>query len=83
MKKKDIKKILAVIALSVVVSFFISSFLFSDPGAEPMQVRFAEPIVSDFPRPSEDYFNEESVNPTRLIIIGEEVGNVAPFVSQE
>ncbi len=79
MKKSDLKKIAIVIVISVVVSFFISGLIFSDPETEPMQVRFADPVSAEFMRPSDKYFNEDSINPTRLILIGEDLGNESPF----
>ena len=79
MKKTDLKKIILVIVASTIISFFVSGFIFSDPETEPMQVQYADPVSADFTRPSDKYFNESAINPTRLILVGEDLGNESPF----
>lgn len=83
MKKSDLKKIIGVVALSAIISFFVSGLIFSDPEAEPMNVQVIESITSDFPRPSETHFNDDSINPTQLIRVGEDLGNESPFGVRE
>ncbi len=79
MKKQDITLIVVVVIISAVVSFFASSFIFGDPEQDPVSVETTRPISSDFPDLDEDYFNEDSFNPTQLIRIGDDEGNIAPF----
>lgn len=79
MKKKDLPLLIAVIGVSALVSFFVSGFLFGSPETEPQQAEVVEAITDEFADLDEDYYNDESVNPTQLIRIGDEEGNVSPF----
>ncbi len=79
MKKQDITLIVVVVIISAVISFFSSSFIFGDPEQDPVSVETAQPISPEFPDLDDDYFNEESFNPTRLIRIGDDESNIAPF----
>ncbi len=79
MKKKDLTLIVVVVIISAALSFFLSSFLFGDPEADPIEVEIVESITDEFNNPSEDYFNEDSINPTQLIRIGGDEGNISPF----
>jgi hypothetical protein len=79
MKEQGLKIIIVVVALSAVVSFFISSAIFGDPETDPVTVDTTNVIVSDFPEPDSDYYNPDSFNPTQLIRIGEEDINISPF----
>ncbi len=81
MKKKDITLILVIVIISAVFSFFISGYLFGNPETEPQQAEVVEAITDEFISPDERYFNDESINPTQLIRVGDEEGNVSPFGS--
>lgn len=82
MKKKDIILIVFVVGFSAILSFFLSGLIVGDPASEPLSVERVEPITSEFNAPSDEFFNEEAVNPTQLIRIGDG-GNVSPFSQSE
>lgn len=82
MKQKDVILIVFVIGLSAILSFFLSGFIVGDPASDPLSVERVEPITSEFNAPSDEFFNEDAVNPTQLIRIGDG-GNVAPFSQSE
>lgn len=83
MKQKDLTIIIFAIGLSAILSFFLSGFIVGDPESEPQSVEVVEPISSDFNELDEDYFNQDSINPTRLIKIGDGGGNTSPFRQSE
>lgn len=82
MKQKDIALILVVAFISGVLSIFISRALFSSPKQRQEKVEIVDVITPDFEDPDKKYFNGQSVNPTKLIQIGEDP-NQNPFGSQD
>lgn len=78
MKQKDIALILVIIVISAAISFLVSNKIFASPKARQQQVEVVQAITDDFPQPNPNYFNAQSVDPTKLITIGQN-GNAAPF----
>lgn len=81
MKQKDIALIAIVVFFSAIFSYFISNAIFASPENRQQQVEVVEPISSDFKSPDVRYFNDESIDPTQTITIGENTNN-DPFASQ-
>ena len=80
MKQKDTSLILIIAIVSMVLAVFASRAIVGSPDTEPMQIEIVEPITSEFVSPGEDYFNEDAINPTQLIDIGEEEDRIrSPF----
>jgi hypothetical protein len=77
MKQKDIIIIIAIVVIAGALSFVLSSVLFSTK-QNKQQVEVVEPISAEFNLPDKKYFNENSVNPTQLIKIGD-TPNPTPF----
>ena len=71
MKQKDIAIIIAVVFVSGLLSYFVSNALFSSSEKLQTTVEVVEPITADFPQPDDQYFNEQSINPTQTITIGD------------
>lgn len=82
MKQKDIALIVIVIVISAIFSVAISRLVFSSPQKRQQKVEVVEPISADFPMPDSHYFNEQSVDPTKLITIGNNT-NPNPFSASE
>lgn len=82
MKQKDIALIIVIVAVSAVLSFLLSGWLFATPSDRQQQVERVDVITSDFDRPSAQYFNANSVNPTQNIKIGPGE-NPSPFNGQQ
>lgn len=78
MKQKDIALIIVIVAVSGVASFFLSNWLFASPDKREQKVEKVEAITADFPTPDRKYFNNQSIDPTQLIQIGEST-NPNPF----
>lgn len=77
MKQKDIALILIIVIISAVISFIASGALFGGD-SKKQEAEVVQPIVSSFDAPNKDYFNKESINPTKSITI-EQSNNAAPF----
>lgn len=71
MKQKDFAIIIAVVILSGIVSYFVSNALFASKDSLETEVEVVQPITAEFPEPDARYFNENSLNPTRTITIGD------------
>ncbi|HSW75403.1 MAG TPA: hypothetical protein VLG16_06080 [Candidatus Saccharimonadales bacterium] len=78
MKQKDIALIIVIVFISAVASFFLSNLLFASPQNRQQEVEVVEPISANFPTPNSKYFNNQSINPTELIQIGNST-NPNPF----
>lgn len=78
MKQKDIAVIVIAVVVSGMLSYFLSRLLFASPEKLQTTVEVIEPITAEFPQPDSRYFNENSVNPTQTIIIGD-AQNQQPF----
>lgn len=78
MKQKDIALIIIVVAVSAVVSFFVSRLLFAAPANRQQKVEVVDAINTDFPTPDKKYFNDQSVDPAQDVQVGES-NNSNPF----
>jgi len=81
MKQKDIAVILMVAGISAIISLTASKVLIKVPDVKTQKVEVVEPITAEFVQPDKRYFNENSVNPTQLITIGDN-NNTQPFKQQ-
>ncbi len=81
MKQKDIAIIIAIMAVSGLLSFFVGRFLFATPKDRQMRAEVVDRISTDFVQPSNKYYNDTSVNPTQSIQIGDGSNN-SPFTGR-
>lgn len=81
MKTKDWGVIGVVVIIACMVSFVVSNIFLGGKHAPLLKVEVVDPISADFPLPNTKYFNEDSVNPTQEIKIGEDSNNT-PFNGQ-
>lgn len=77
MKQKDITVILVAGIVSAVFSLVLSQALFGAK-SKNMTAEVVDPISSEFKEPDKKVFNDNSVNPTQLIRIGDS-NNSSPF----
>jgi len=70
MKQKDVALIIVLVAVSGVVSFLLSGYIFAKPADRQQKAEKVDVITSDFTQPDTKYFNSTSVDPTQLIQIG-------------
>lgn len=78
MKQKDMLTIAVIVIISAAVSLILSNLLISTPKNRQQKVEVVEPIGAEFVRPDAKYFNEQSINPTQKIQIGDS-SNTKPF----
>lgn len=78
MKQKDYALIAVIVIISGVVSFLISGKIFVTPDNREQQVQVVDVIDSDFQKPSEKYFNKDSINPAQLVKVASN-DNKNPF----
>lgn len=78
MKQKDIALIIVIAFFGAVLSLVLSNFVFGSSSKRQQAVEVVEPITADFPSPSQKYFNNNSIDPTQLIQIGNN-NNTDPF----
>lgn len=81
MKQKDIVLICVVVFISGIFSLVVSNMLISPPKNRQESVPIVEPISADFKKPDQTYFNASSIDPTRIIKIGDNNNN-QPFTNQ-
>lgn len=78
MKQKDIALVIVIAAVSGVISFVASGFLFNKPANRQQTTVIVDTINPTFPQPSTANFSSNSVDPTQLIRIGNN-NNSNPF----
>jgi hypothetical protein len=78
MKQKDLPIIIVVVFLSAIVSFIVSSKIFTPPQSRQQAVEVVPVINKDFPAADNKYFNAQSIDPTQIIQIGNS-NNQNPF----
>jgi hypothetical protein len=78
MKQKDVALIIVLVAISGVISFLVSGWIFGKPADRKQKAEVVDVITSDFPLPDVKYFNNNSIDPTQLIQIGNS-SNPNPF----
>lgn len=71
MKQQDIAMIIVVIFFSVILSIFATNTFFTPDKDKKMTVETVTPISSEFTQPDPDVFNQDAINPTQLIQIGD------------
>lgn len=77
MKQKDLILIVVVGFISVIFSLLLTNFVIK-PSKHDLQAPKVDPISDSFKEPDKTYFNERSLDPTRLIQIGDG-SNTDPF----
>jgi hypothetical protein len=78
MKQQDIALIIVIAAISAGISYFASDYIFASGKNHEQEVYKIDPISAEFKAVNVKYFNAESINPTRLIKIGDTT-NTNPF----
>lgn len=81
MKQKDFAMVAVVAIVSGVLSIILSGMFLTPSDDRKQSVEVIQPLSADFERPSKDYFNKDSINPTKTIEIGDD-SNEKPFEDQ-
>lgn len=75
MKNTDIAAVILIASLSVVAAYVFASALIGKPGSETVKVKTIEPISAEITEPDKTVFNEDAINPTVEVIIGDSATN--------
>lgn len=81
-KQSDIAMIILVASLSMVASYFIGDAIINTDENRSTDVEVVTPISPEFLLPSTEIFNDNAINPTELIKIGDD-NTDQPFRSAE
>jgi hypothetical protein len=76
-RKKDFPMIILIVSFSL-----IASFILGNTENRSKEVSVIRPITANFQEPDPTIFNDEAINPTELIRIGDEQKE-KPFQSEE
>lgn len=77
MKQQDIAIVIIIVFFAGIFSFFLSG-KFIKPSSDLKQAETVSAITPEFLIPDSEYFNDQSINPTRTIEIGN-TNNPNPF----
>lgn len=77
MKQQDIAAVIGIVFFAGVISFVITN-KFIAPSSEKLQAQVVKPITTEFSVPDNKVFNDQAINPTKLIEIAPNSNN-APF----
>ena len=78
MKQKDIAVIALIVVISMFISIIVSKLVISTPKNRQQKVEVVEKITPEFNRPDTKFFNKDAINPTQTIQIGGDA-NAKPF----
>lgn len=78
MKRKDIALIVVIVVFAGILSLLISNAFFTPDSNKSLEAEIADPITAEFQQPDPRVFNEDAINPTKLIQIGDS-NNKQPF----
>ena len=71
MKKSDIVTIATVALLSAATAFFLTTAIIGHPNGGSVKVKTVDPITSSVTSPDTSVFNQNAINPTVQVIIGD------------
>lgn len=81
MKQKDIAVIIATVGVSAILSFVLCNQFIDSAAKHNLKAETVELITADFDLPDKTVFNENAINPTKLIEIGPNTNN-QPFSNE-
>lgn len=79
MKQKDIALIVVIGVVSAIVALLVSNMMFGTPSNRQQKAETVDLISDQFTAPDKAYFNEKSIDPTKIIHIGGDSTNQSPF----
>jgi mannitol-specific phosphotransferase system IIBC component len=71
MKQKDIATIAVVAIVAAVISLLVTQTIFVSKKSRELTAETVEPINATFNQPDKTVFNQNAINPTQLIQIGD------------
>ncbi len=74
MKRTDIAMIIFIASISVLISYFVAKTVMGDTQNEAVTVKTIDAFSAEISDPDSRIFNEDAVNPTVEVYIGNEGG---------
>lgn len=71
MKNSDIAALIVIASLSMLVAYFVADMVIGKPSAESVKVKTIEPMTADVVEPDSSIFNDNAINPTVEVVIGD------------
>jgi flagellar basal body-associated protein FliL len=81
MKQKDIAIIIVVAGVAAIISFVLANYLFGGKNSANLKSPTVDVISAEFILPPTQFFNKNSLDPTKNITIGDS-SNTSPFNKQ-
>ncbi len=81
MKQSDVALLIIIVFFSVLVTSLVGNKVLQPPKDRKAKVEVVEKISADFPQPDPTVFNDQALNPTREITIGNDA-NQQPIQRQ-
>ncbi len=78
MRKNDLALMIVAGFVAGVFSFGLSQVMFGGQKKHNLKAEVVDPVSADFQKPDPNVFNENAINPTKLIQIGDG-SNTNPF----
>lgn len=78
MKKNEIALLVLIVAISIGIAYAVGQSIFGKATTKPVEVETVTTISSEIEQPSETIFNENAINPTVPVRIGDP-SNQQPF----
>ena len=78
MKKNEIALLILIVAVSIGIAYAIGQAIFGNATTKPVEVETVKAISSEVQQPEERIFNEQAINPTVPVRIGDP-SNQQPF----
>lgn len=71
MRSNDIAALIVIASISMLIAYFVADAVISKPGGDSVKVQTAEPISADVQTPDGSIFNDQAINPTVEVVIGD------------
>ncbi len=71
MKQSDVAALIIIASLSMLVAYFVADAVIGGSDSESVKVKTITPITADVVEPDSSIFNEDAINPTVEVVIGE------------
>ena len=78
-RQKDIAALILIVSIMLVASYMVGDAVINSPKNRSAEVEVVTPISPDFPAPDLKIFNDQSINPTEIIRIGDGKKTDKPF----
>lgn len=72
MKQSDIASLIVISSITILVAYFVADYFIGKPANESARVDSVAEIKSNVTKPDSTIFNEDAINPTVEVVIGEQ-----------